>query len=76
MENNNEEHKKISGMYIPPELYLNPKLTLTEMYLFPLIKDLCTNNRGCYASNHYLSTRFVFLFRTNYYQFINKFKKS
>ena len=60
MENNNEEHKKISGMYIPPELYLNPKLTLTEMYLFPLIKDLCTNNRGCYASNHYLSTRLFF----------------
>jgi len=60
MENNNEEHKKISGMYIPPELYLNPKLTLTEMYLFSLIKDLSTSEQGCYASNHYLSTRLFF----------------
>jgi hypothetical protein len=57
---NNEKHKKVSGMYIPPELYLNPGLTLTEMYLFPLIKDLSTSNRGCYASNHYLSTRLFF----------------
>lgn len=56
-DNNNEHHKEMPGLYVPPEVYLNPELTQTEMFLFSLLKNLCNTSKGCWASNHYLSTR-------------------
>lgn len=50
-----EPQRDFKGIWIPKELWFSKDLTKTELLLFAEIDSLSTTEKGCYASNNYLS---------------------
>jgi len=49
-------HRDFKGIWIPKEIWLNPKLSITAKSLWAEIHSLFSKERGgCYASNEYLA---------------------
>lgn len=70
-----EQHQRyFKGVWIPKEIWLNKKLTITEKVFLAEIDSLDNGNRGCYASNQYFSD-FFGLSKNRSSEIINTLKK-
>lgn len=47
--------RRFKGIWIPKEIYLNKDLSWTDKILLIEIDSLSSNDKGCYASNHYFA---------------------
>jgi len=56
MNNQLKNESTIPGIYIPGEVLYNPELTLTEQKLFGMLLNLAKTDKGCWATNKYLSS--------------------
>lgn len=50
-----QNERKIKGVWIPIEIWDSKKLTILEKFLIAEIECLSSKERGCYATNKYLS---------------------
>ncbi|APX72883.1 conserved phage C-terminal domain-containing protein [Companilactobacillus allii] len=50
-----EISRDFKGIWIPKEIWLDKELTKSQMLLYVEIDSLSSNEKGCFASNNYLS---------------------
>lgn len=47
--------RDFKGLWIPPHIWMNERLSVTERCLLAEIDRLSVGNNGCFASNNYLA---------------------